>query len=260
MEQTPSGAAETAQTPKPTRKFTTALVAAVGGLCVLSGLCVAAGAMRGGEPAPSGPTAEDRCRTSDLGGCTEACASGVEWTCERKRQLEEAAREDARRDAERAAEARAAREAAERRAAAAAAAAAAAPPPAATLPPPPATAPTAVAGSRLEFPAEVTRFHRMNELQQDAYAATFGRNTLAGSGRIVTVENCGFLDESERWGRDCIMVTVRDGGARAALYFSSARRAEIAALSEGQRYSFDNCTTVTIRNWGFWSTATCDMP
>jgi len=100
----------------------------------------------------------------------------------------------------------------------------------------------------------------MNELQQGTYAETFGGNTMYGRGRIFSVENCSFLDDSERWGDDCIKVVVDTAQERVALYFSADRRSEIAALSTGRRYEFDNCTTVSIKNWGFWCTATCDMP
>ena len=193
-----------ASTTKPKGKLSTAVLAAVGSLCLVSGLCVASAAMLCGEPA------------------RDEVASQV----------------------------------------APSPPVAAPPPPVAAPPPPPVAAPSPPPATvqALEFPGEVQRFHRLNELQQETYAATFGGNVLSGTGQIFSVENCGLLDDSARWGRDCIKVVVDTDTERAALYYSSDRRAEIAALSEGQRHSFANCTTVSIRNWGFWSTATCDMP
>jgi hypothetical protein len=131
------------------------------------------------------------------------------------------------------------------------------PQPAPVAPAAPATpSPTA---ERLRFPAEVHRFRRLSELQQEDYASTFSGKILYGSGRIFSVENCGIVDDSARYGSDCIKVLVDTTTGRAALYFASSRRPEISALRVGQRYTFDNCTTISIRNWGFWATATCDM-
>ncbi len=125
----------------------------------------------------------------------------------------------------------------------------------------PAPAPTAATQrERLEFPIEVHRFRGLSELQQQQYATTFRGKSLHGSGAIFNVENCGVLDDSAQWGSDCIKVLVDTTTERAALYFPSSRRGEIAALNRGQSYTFDNCTTISIRNWGFWATATCDMP
>jgi hypothetical protein len=100
----------------------------------------------------------------------------------------------------------------------------------------------------------------MNELRQESYASEFAGKVLHGSGRIENVEECGLMDDSARWGSGCIMVLLDAGEARIALYFSEGQRDTVAELNVGQRYTFDHCVANSITNWGFWSTATCDMP
>ncbi|MEE2789289.1 MAG: hypothetical protein VX589_18270 [Myxococcota bacterium] len=110
------------------------------------------------------------------------------------------------------------------------------------------------------FPAVVKKFSNLNELKQEAFAETFPGTVLSGKGKVFEVSRCGWLDESEAWGSDCFKVTLDSGAPRVALYYGDDDKELISALDKGQRFSFENCVAVGIKDWGFWSTATCDMP
>lgn len=113
------------------------------------------------------------------------------------------------------------------------------------------------------YPTLVSKFHQMTELQQKKYAETFPDTVLSGAGKVFEVEKCGFLDDSRAHKRGCwkvILDDANDAEPRVALYYGTEHEDELAALKKGQRLSFKDCTGNSIKNWGFWSTATCDMP
>ena len=122
-----------------------------------------------------------------------------------------------------------------------------------------ATTTTAEAGSA-KFPAVVKKFHKMNELKQESFAEKFPGTILSGKGKVTSVEKCGFLDDSKKYGSNCYKVIIDSGIPRVALYYGNKDKAKIAEYEEGKRLSFKNCKANSIKNWGFWSTATCDMP
>lgn len=110
------------------------------------------------------------------------------------------------------------------------------------------------------FPDLVGKFHAMTEIQQKKYAETFEGTVLSGSGNVFEVEKCGFMDDSQEYGKSCWKVVLDNGNPRVALYHSDSDEEKIAKYKKGQRISFKDCKGISIKNWGFWSTATCDMP
>lgn len=115
-------------------------------------------------------------------------------------------------------------------------------------------------GPPAKFPEVVARFIAMNELKQEAFATTFAGTMLSGSGKVFEVEKCGMLDDSKRWGSHCFKVILDAGAPRVALYYGNKDKATIANYEKGQQVTFKDCKANSIKNWGFWSTATCDMP
>ena len=193
--------------------------------------------------------------------CAAACDEGAKWACDvaetLKVKLKEAAKTKAD-DAVAARERAAVSEVA--RARQPVAAVAAREPVADTKPAAPEPEPASLSGKRETFPGIVQKFIDMNELQQDAYAATFQGVVLSGSGEVSEVEKCGFLDDSKKWGDDCVKLVLDSGIPRVALYYGEKDKATVAARTKGSRVTFSNCVANSIKNWGFWSTATCDMP
>ncbi len=114
--------------------------------------------------------------------------------------------------------------------------------------------------TRVEPFAYLHKFKRMNDLKQEDAAETFPGWRLKGQGKISDVSKCGLTDKSSRYGEECVKVKVDKGKARVVLYFSESKKGEIMELSVGERYSFDNCKAISVKDWGFWATATCDMP
>lgn len=112
------------------------------------------------------------------------------------------------------------------------------------------------------FPTVVDKFEGMNELQQEDFAKDFRGVSLSGKGEVDTVEKCGFADDSKKWGRKCLKVTLWSASekSRVALYFPEDKRDEIKGYKKGTAVQFKDCITNSIKNWGFWCTATCDMP
>jgi hypothetical protein len=115
-------------------------------------------------------------------------------------------------------------------------------------------------GESATFPSVVAKFMKMNELKQEEYAKSFEGTMLSGSGKVTQVEKCGWLDDSRRWRGQCIKVILDNGAPRAALYFGPQDRAKASSYSKGDSVTFSSCRANSIKNWGFWSTATCDMP
>jgi hypothetical protein len=111
-----------------------------------------------------------------------------------------------------------------------------------------------------KFPDVVKKFHKMTEVQQETFAETFPGTVLSGSGKVFEIEKCGFLDESKLWKKDCYKVTLDKGLPRVCLYFGPKDKEKIAGYKKGQKVTFADCVGISIKNWGFWSTATCDMP
>ena len=70
----------------------------------------------------------------------------------------------------------------------------------------------------------------------------------------------GLLDDSKEYGTGCWKVVLDVGAPRVALYYSSDDEERIEKLKKGQSLSFEDCAGISIKSWGFWSTATCDMP
>lgn len=118
----------------------------------------------------------------------------------------------------------------------------------------------APSGGGATFPDVVKKFAALNELKQDEFKGTFKGTVLRGSGKVSEVEKCGFLDDSEKWDSDCVKVILQEGNARVALYYGPSDKAKVSNYSKGDRVTFSNCVANSIRDWGFWSTATCDMP
>jgi hypothetical protein len=110
------------------------------------------------------------------------------------------------------------------------------------------------------FPAVVRKFIKLNELKQEAFADAFPGTSLSGKGKVFNVEKCGFMDDSEKHGRDCYKVVLDAGEPRICLYFGEKDKAQVAEYNKGQAMTFENCRGISIKNWGLWSTATCDMP
>lgn len=115
-------------------------------------------------------------------------------------------------------------------------------------------------GQTAQFPAVVAQFMKLNDLKQEAFSESFPGTVISGTGKVFQVTKCGFVDDSQKWGSDCIKVILDSGTPRVALYYSSDKASEIAEYSKGKRISFSGCVANSIKNWGFWSTATCDMP
>lgn len=120
--------------------------------------------------------------------------------------------------------------------------------------------PTAESEKLGTFPATVAKFIAMTELQQEKFASTFEGTVLSGAGKVSEVEKCGLLDDSKEYGTDCWKVILDVGAPRVALYYSSDDEERIEKVKKGQSLSFKDCAGISITNWGFWSTATCDMP
>ena len=120
--------------------------------------------------------------------------------------------------------------------------------------------PTGAPPRQARFPEIVARFIKMNKLKQDAFAAEFHGTVLSGSGEVFEVADCGWTDDSEKWGQNCLKVTLDKGNPRVVLYFGEKDKAQIASYDKGQALRFSGCVGIGIKNWGFWSTATCDMP
>jgi predicted metalloprotease len=119
----------------------------------------------------------------------------------------------------------------------------------------------AESSERMAFPQFVAQFHEATSLRQETIARAFGGKIMSGSGSVTEVARCGFLDESKLYrSSDCYKIVLDNGSPRAVLYFGSKDRDKFLQLNTGQRFSFENCTTISITNWGFWSTATCDLP
>ena len=129
-----------------------------------------------------------------------------------------------------------------------------------SVPVPAEQVPTQSATKAAKFPDVVAKFIRMNKLKQDAFAAGFHGTVLSGSGRVFEVGGCEWTDDSEKWGGNCLKVTLDKGTPRVVLYFGEKDKAEIASYNKGQAMQFTDCMGISIKNWGFWSTATCDMP
>jgi DNA-directed RNA polymerase subunit RPC12/RpoP len=125
------------------------------------------------------------------------------------------------------------------------------------------TSPARVAQSAARqerFPEIVARFIKMNKLKQNAFAAEFHGTVLSGSGKVFEVADCGWTDDSEKWGQNCLKVTLDNGNPRVVLYFGEKDEAQIASYDKGKAMRFSDCVGISIKDWGFWSTATCDMP
>lgn len=119
---------------------------------------------------------------------------------------------------------------------------------------------TPPAGKTATFPEVVQSFIDMTEIQQKAFASTFEGTVLSGSGELFDVSKCGWTDDSKKYGSDCYKVTLDSGVPRVVLYFPKSKEAQMATFTKGNSYNFKNCVGISIRDWGAWSTATCDMP
>lgn len=115
-------------------------------------------------------------------------------------------------------------------------------------------------GRSERFPAIVEKFIALNELKQEDFAKSFKGTTLSGSGTVFEVGKCDFTDDSSAWAGKCLKITLDSGVPRVALYYGPKDREKIAGYSKGQSISFSGCVANSIKNWGMWSTATCDMP
>ncbi len=182
--------------------------------------------------------------------CTAACAEGAKWACDVATTLKEAIKTPPPSEAKPAATTAVSasdrvddKEAAPERKV-----------------PDVAVAAAPVGGTRGAFPGIVQKFIDMNDLQKEAYAATFKGVVLSGSGEVTEVEKCGFLDDSTKWGDDCVKVILDSGIPRVALYYGDKDKSKVSGYSKGTNVSFSNCVANSIKDWGFWSTATCDMP
>ena len=122
-----------------------------------------------------------------------------------------------------------------------------------------ATTTSAEAGSA-KFPAVVKKFNNMNALKRESFAKQFPGTNLFGKGEVTSVEKCGLLDDSKKYGSNCYKVIIDSGIPRVALYYGNKDKAKIAEYEVGLRLSFRNCKANSIKKWGYWSTATCDMP
>ena len=84
---------------------------------------------------------------------------------------------------------------------------------------------------------------------------------LSGRGTISEVDRCGFfMDSSKRHGNKCIKVVLENDIPRAVLYYPESRQSELSELEVGQALNFNGCAIVELRDLGFWTTVTCDMP
>ncbi|MDP1930030.1 MAG: hypothetical protein Q8L60_01075 [Gammaproteobacteria bacterium] len=114
---------------------------------------------------------------------------------------------------------------------------------------------------RVEFPNFVSQFHSATALRQEDIQSTFSEMIMFGTGSVSEVVGCGIFDDSKKYsGSDCYKVVLDNGSPRAVLYYGSKDRGRISQLNTGQQFTFENCEAISITNWGFWSTATCDMP
>jgi hypothetical protein len=119
---------------------------------------------------------------------------------------------------------------------------------------------TSSAGQRLEAFAHVRKFKNLNELKQAKLAGNFEGALLHGTGKVTEVGECSFTDDSNRHGSDCVKITLDKGDPRVVLYLPASKADQIMNLSNGDSYRFENCTAISLKDWGFWATATCDMP
>lgn len=110
------------------------------------------------------------------------------------------------------------------------------------------------------FPSINESFSELSELQREPFADKVKAKTLSGSGNIAEVGKCGFMDESKKHGRKCLLVTIDDEIPRAVLYFPKEKLSDLSNLNVGNRFSFDNCSIIDIKDWGIWTTVYCDMP
>ena len=113
---------------------------------------------------------------------------------------------------------------------------------------------------KVEAFSYVKKFKNMNELKQESTKEKFPGTILKGKGKIFEIGDCGWLDKSDAHGSGCYKITLDKGMPRVVLYFDDDKSDELENLSKGQKYSFDNCVATDITDWGFWATATCDMP
>lgn len=136
-------------------------------------------------------------------------------------------------------------------------------PPAQVSPPPRAQADLGDGHSET-FPSVVQRFNALGALKQrdkqKDFSAAFKGKVLSGSGEVNQVGECGWTDDSSKWGRDCIRVKLFNDGAFVDLYYPKNRENVAGYYSKGKQVTFDGCVGNSITDWGTWSTATCDMP
>ena len=110
------------------------------------------------------------------------------------------------------------------------------------------------------FPEINEAFSRRSELQREPFSESVKGTLLSGRGNITEVGRCGFLDNSIRHGNNCLKITLDNDQPRAVLYFPKSRQDDLSALEVGDGYRFSNCTVISITDYGFWTTVTCDMP
>lgn len=132
----------------------------------------------------------------------------------------------------------------------------------ATPAPPPAssTAATTTDKQQWTFPEINEAFSRLSELQREPFANSVKGTRLSGRGNISEVGRCNFLDDSKRHGKKCLKITLDNDQPRAALYYPSSRQEELSALEVGNSHRFTDCEVISITDYGFWTTVTCDMP
>ena len=110
------------------------------------------------------------------------------------------------------------------------------------------------------FPEINAAFSQLSELKREPFAASVKDTLLSGRGNITEVGRCNFLDDSKRHGKHCLKITLDNDQPRAVLYFSKSSQDELSALEVGDGYRFTNCTVISMTDYGFWTTVTCDMP
>jgi serine/threonine protein kinase len=121
------------------------------------------------------------------------------------------------------------------------------------LPPPP--RPPKGAAQRASFPAYLQQMRPMSELAREIFKRDFPGTILSGRGTIDDIARCrGAV--SSRWGKQCVEVRLRQGGARITLYYGAKDEALTSALSPGAEHRFARCTAVATTTWS----ARCDMP
>lgn len=113
---------------------------------------------------------------------------------------------------------------------------------------------------QIEAFSYVSKFKNMNEIKQKQEREKFPGTLLKGTGKIFEVAECGWTDKSKKYGSGCYKITLDKGSPRVVLYFDSSKADELSEYSKGKNYTFGNCVGTDITDWGFWATATCDMP